>query len=508
MKSTKRFVAMLLALVMICLMTACGGGSGATDDGIIRIGQNQDVLTLYPQNNNTVATGNITRMIYDNLLRIDENGDYKPMLAESWSWLDDTTCQFILRQGIKFHNGNDFTAEDVAYTIQVMSESGHAMDKVAMITEVEIVDDYTVNLHTTGANGSLLSSLTHFSAGILDKEHCEKLLSEGKTLDDEPNGTGPYCFDYWNVGSDCQLLKNENYYNAENAAQNAGLRFVYYPETSSAVIALESGDLDVLLQVPLTNIEDLSANPDVKLIDYNSTHLTYLSMNSGEDSQLADVRVRQAIAYAINRDNLIDVVCEGHAVPNYTAVGAGANNWTDVNNKYEYNVEKAKELLAECGIESMDILVYCYPNLDTAATVLQDNLREVGINVEIMAVDDAQILGAVAEGAYDCAMGIWFANDEPDNTMRPNFHSENYATGAMNWVNYPDAKMDELIDTAAALGDWDERMAVYEELNNYIADNVYWIPLYTETGYVAMGANVDGIGIASSANHLYQGITK
>lgn len=526
MKKVKSLIMAIVVLTMTISLVACGGAGSSTEEsassggestsnggagesGIIQIGQTTDITSLYPQGHNATATGNVTRMLYDCLVRLDEDGQtFVPMLAESWEWLDATTIQFKLREGVKFHNGDEMTADDVAYTIEFMRESGYSQHLIEMVTETEIVDDYTIKFYTTEENAALLSSLAHQCSGVVNKEYTENLLAEGKTLDDEPCGTGPYYFDYWNAGSDCQVLKFDDYYDSDYMAKNDGLRFVYYPEASSAVIALESGDIDVLLDVPSTSIEEIKSNSSVKLLEYDSTQLTYMALNCGEGSKFEDVRVREAVAYAINRDNLITVCCEGYGTPNYSPLGIAAIGYTEVENKHEYDIDKAKELLAEAGAEDLSFTIWCYPALQGAAQVVQDNCRAAGITVDIQVYEEAQLTALSADGEFDAAMGFWFANAEPDNSYRPLFHSDNYQSGAYNWINVADEELDTLIDSALKVTDADERMAIYEDVNNYISDNVYWIPMYSQTGFVATGADVDGIVLYAIQMPLFQGITK
>ncbi|MGE4352855.1 MAG: ABC transporter substrate-binding protein [Oscillospiraceae bacterium] len=531
MKAKYSSILLSLVLAFCLLMSACGssGGSAATSaapetapaestapaettgsgTSDINIAQCTDITSLDPQGHNSVSSGNVTRMLYDCLIRLDTDGTtFVPMLADSWEWLDDNTIEFKLKQGVHFHNGDELTSEDVLYTFDRMAQSGFCKHLITMITDSKIIDDYTFDLTVSDESAALLSSLAHQCAGIVDKSYTEDLEASGKTLSEAPNGTGPYKFDYWNAGSDCRLAAFDDYYDDNYAAKNSGLVFKYYPEESSAVIALETGEVDVLLDVPSTSISELKSNPDITLNEFESTELTYIALNSSS-GVFADSRLREALAYAINRDDIIQVAVDGYGVPDYAPIGVAAIGYTDTKVKHEYDPDKAKELMTEAGYpDGFEFTLQCYPALQKAAQVVQNACLAVGITCNIQVTEEAQLCASAGMGQHDAGMGYWFANAEPDNSYSPLFHSDNNLKGGYNWINIADPDLDSLIEEARKIADPNERLEKYGEINDYICENAYWIPLISEEGFVATRADVKGIVLYAIEMHLFQGITK
>ena len=210
MKIRKKLVILALTLAMALSCVACGSDGNSqnishdsgqnepdttTDDGLSRIvviAQNLDITSLDPHGHNDVQSGDVTRMLYDNLVRLDTNNEFVPMLAESWEYLDDNTVEFKLKPNVPFHDGHILNAEDVKFSLEREMESGFSSHLLTMITNIEIVDDLTIRLTVTDDSAALLSSLSHLCSGIVPKEYTEKLEAEGKTLSEYPCGTGPY----------------------------------------------------------------------------------------------------------------------------------------------------------------------------------------------------------------------------------------------------------------------------------------------------------------------------
>lgn len=535
MKTKKLYCLITVVMSVMFLLSACVGAAGtattapetaaasdasgavateapaAADNGIsriVRIAQCTDVTSLDPQGHNATASGNVTRMIYDCLVRLDTDGKtFVGMLAESWDWLDNNNVQLNLRHGVLFHNGAEMTSADVKFTLERMANSGFSKHLVSMITEIKIVDDYTLVLTVTDNSAALLSSLAHQCAGIVCKAYTEALEAEGKTLSEAPCGTGPYMFDHWTAGSECQVNRFADYYDDAYSAKNEGLLFKYYPDQDSAVIALETGEVDVLLDVPSTAVSTLSSTAGINLLEFESTELTYIALNCSS-GVFADQRLREAVAYCINRDNLVQVCCSGYGKPNFSPIGIAAIGYTDTKVQRATDIAKAKELMTEAGCpDGFTFTLLCYPALEKAAQVVQAACQEAGITCNVQATEEAQLCAIAGKGQHDAGMGYWFANAEPDNSYMPLFHSDNNLTGSYNWINLADPTLDGLIEQAQTVKDQTERLAIYGQINDYIAENVIWIPLFSETGFVATSDKVSGIVLYAIEMHLFQNIT-
>lgn len=517
MKLLKKITLLLLTGAMIFALAACGNNNQTPNnssngtvsaDRIIVLAQRDDVLSLDPQGHNSLCSGNVTRMIYDSLVRFDENNEVVPMLAESWGYLDKNTFQIKLKPDVPFHNGDIMTAEDVQFTLERMLESSFSSHLLNMVTDIEVVDNLTLKLLVADDSAALVSSLAHQCAGIVPKAYTEQLESEGKTLSDAPCGTGPYRFDYWRVGDDCQVVRFDDYYDKDHAAKNGGLRFRYIAEDNSRVIALETGAIDVLLNVPNASVASLENNSKVKVLKYESCDLYYMAPNCSAapfDNEL----LRQAVAYCIDRDAMIQVQCSGNATATYAPIGIAAIGSSEPAVKYTYDLEKAKEKLVEAGYpDGFEFtLSVSGDGFSKSAQVLKASCAEVGIIVNIDVMDYSPLASRCGAAEHQVGMDNWCANNEPDNTYRPWFSRSLIGTGGYNWSCYTGDEIETLVNEAVSLTDMQERLKCYAEINDFVSEHAIVWPMFTLEGIVTVGANVDGINLYSTGMHQFQNIT-
>lgn len=501
----------LFVLVTLMLVLSLGSvNSAVAKEDISRIivmAQQYDVTSMDPHGHNDVESGDATRMIYDNLVRLTPDNQFVPMLLESWEYLDDNTVEMVLREGVKFHNGDTLTTADVKFSLERQSKSGFGSHLLTMIKEIEVIDDLTLRLHVTDESAALMSGLAHLCSAIVPMKHTQKLEAQGKTLSEDPVGTGPYYLDYWHVGSEYQLLRFEDYYDDKYKAKNAGLRVRCIPEETSRVISLETGEIDVLLAVPTASIENLQSNPSIKLLEYPSTHLTYIALNCSKppfDNQA----LREAVAYCVNRDDIIQVQTDGYAVPNYAPIGIAAIGYTEPDVKREYSIKKAKEKLVEAGYPDgfSFTLSVLGEGMSRAAAVVQAACAQAGIDVKIEIMEIGPLTAHAGGAKADAGLSWWVANAEPDNTYTPHFDRKLIGAGAFNWCSYDNDELDFLVKEGRRVTDPVERENVYRQINNLVAERAIQIPLYSEKGFVATRANVDGIVLYSIMMHLFQGI--
>ena len=534
MKTRKKLFVLGLTLCMLLSCVACGGGdqqagqqdnqqntqqsaqtpssdpSSSNGDGLSRIvvlAQSLDITSLDPHGHNDVQSGDVTRMLYDNLVRLDTNNEFVPMLAESWTYLDNNTVEIKLKPNVPFHDGHILNAEDVKFSLEREMQSGFSSHLLTMITNIEIVD-LTLKLTVTDDSAALMSSLSHLCSAIVPKEYTEKLEAEGKTLSEYPCGTGPYRYDYWRVGSECQILRFDDYYDEAYKAKNEGLLFKYIAEANSRVIALETGEVDIVLQVPSTAVSNLESNSDIKLLRYDSTDLHYITPNCSKapfDNEL----LRQAVAHCIDRDAIIQVQCSGNAKANYATIGLAAIGYSDPAVKYEYSIEKAKEKLAEAGYPDgfTFTLSVLGENNSRAAQVVQASCAQAGITVNIEILENSAMVAKCGGAESDAGLGWWVANAEPDNTYSPWFSRSLIGAGGYNWCSYDGPEIEDLMAQALRVSDPAERQAFYSQINDFVSEHAIVWPMYSEDGMVATRANVDGIVLYSIVAHLYQGIT-
>jgi len=505
----RKVLCTILAGVMTAsLLAGCGGGSSDSGNGggssaaaggsaggsqEINIGINTDLTSLDPHNHNDTASAYATRHIYSNLVRLTEDNEFVGDLADSWEYIDDVTVEFTLKEGVKFHDGSTLTAEDVKFSLESQKESPKVGHLVSMIDSVEVKDDTHFVIHMNEPSNALVSSLNHSGCAILSKAHVEKLLAEGKKIEDEPMGTGPYKFEGWTPGASFTLVKNPDYFNPERAAQNDKLTFKVISEDSARTIALENGELDLLISVPTTDAGKIRDNSKLALDEYTSTHVEYFTVNETK-APFDNVKVRQALSHAINKADIVvaSVNNEGQTFDNY--IGAAAIGYYDVVTKYDYDVEKAKALLAEAGYAD-GFSFTCYvagSTRATTATVIQANLAELGITMNIEQMEASTFYEKTGNGEHDACLAGWVANAEPDNTYRPLFTSANSGAGG-NRSFYKNPEVDKLVDDAAVNRDKAAVQKDYETILKTLSDEAVWVPLYSPTGLIARNAELKGM---------------
>lgn len=261
---------------MIFLFTACGekAETKKVKEELV-IAQDGEAKSLDIHQGNDGFSLRANRLIYSRLVESDENMQIHPGLAESWEQIDDKTMQFHLRKGVKFHNGYDFTAEDVKFSFERMMNSPRIAFVLPPIEKIEIVDDYTVNLVTKTPFGPLLAHLSHPALGIVSK----KLLTENsEALKETPIGTGSYKFKEWIYGDRIVLEKNEDFYDKNEK----GLKYIVFKnviEASNRAIGLETGEIDIAIAISSVDEENIKNNPKLQLLTKPSISYSYIGMN-------------------------------------------------------------------------------------------------------------------------------------------------------------------------------------------------------------------------------------
>lgn len=505
----KKLVSVLLAGAMCAsLLTACGGSSnkettgGATTAGTeaaapgsstITIGISGDLTSLDPHNHNDTASAYATRHIYNNLVNLTEDNEFVPNLAEKWEFKDDVTVEFTLKDGVKFHNGETLKADDVKFSLERQMKSPKVGHLLYMIDSVEVVDDLHFIIHMNTPSNALVSSLFHSGSAILCKSYTEALEAEGKTLESAPMGCGPYKFVEWVPGASFTLEKFDDYFNPETAAKNDKLVFKIISEESARTIALENGELDMLVNVGTTDAQRLRETEGIVLDEYPYTNVEYFCGNASKapfDNKL----VRQAMNYAINKEDCVIAAMNGEATPIDSYIAEGAVGYYDTAVKYEYNPEKAKELLAEAGYENgFTFTVYVAGDARArSATAIQASLANIGVTMNIEQMESSTFYEKTGNGEHDACLAGWVANAEPDNTYRPLFTSEKAGAGG-NRSFYKNPEVDKLVDDAAVNSDENMVQKDYEDILRTLSEDAVWVPLYSQKGLIAHNEKLQGL---------------
>ena len=506
----KKTVSLALACALSLSLLAGCGSSGSEDNSgktVMTIGISSDLSSLDPHLQNDTASGYATRHIYSTLVLLDETtNEFVGDLAESWQAVDDVTYNFKLKEGVTFHNGDTLTAEDVKCSLERQKESAKVGHLVSMIESVEVVDDLNFIIHLNTPSNALISSLAHMGSAILDKTYTEELETGGKTLADAPMGTGQYTFKEWVPGASFELTKYDNYFDPERAAQNDGLIFKIIPEETSRTIALENGEIDVMLNVPSNDADRIRESESLALDEFGSTRSEFMLFNVTK-APFDNVKVRQAMNYAINKDDVLTAMVNGAGKVTNEYFNSAAIGYEEVDGIYTYDPAKAKELLAEAGYGD-GFTFTCYLAGDArnrAATVIQANLQEIGVTMKIEMMESATFYERTGKGEHQAALSGWIANAEPDNTYRPLFTSYSMGDGG-NRSFYSNPQVDALVDDAAVNSDPAAVSADHKQILELLVNDAIWVPLNEWTGMVARQADLQGMGLSAIGMERFEGL--
>lgn len=320
----------LAAVLCMGVLAGCGsgqkdaagaalGGAGSTRSAGSgsQAGSGRDTLIVAlpdapaymdPQVQASISTYRVTTQIFDRLVSMDTEMNLVPALAESWDVEDDKTTLFHLRKGVKFHNGEEMTAEDVKYSLERCIASDGVNYNYLIIDVIEIVDDYTVRIVTKEPFNALLYRLTLDAASII----CKSADTSPEEFNQNPVGAGPYKFVSWELGGDVVLEAFEDYYKGAPDVKN--LIFRQIPEAINRSIGLETGEIGLAYDLGITDLDALKGNDKITVLTAPSTTVWYLGCNVQKPG-LDQVKVRQAIAHAINVQDVIDIVFSGVATP-------------------------------------------------------------------------------------------------------------------------------------------------------------------------------------------------
>ncbi|MGL5724839.1 glutathione ABC transporter substrate-binding protein [Cetobacterium sp.] len=476
----------------------------ASKDTLI-VAQGADAKVLDPHATNDQPSSRVAGQIYDSLVKQDINMNIIPGLAESWTQIDDTTTEFKLRKGVKFHNGEPLTADDVKFTLDRMKSSPQVSHIIKAIDSVEIVDDNTVRIKTDKPFGALLSHLSHTASSILNREAVEK---GGASYGQNPVGTGPYKFVNWQAGDRITLQANPDYYLGKAPTEKVIFRSIV--EGTNRTIGLETGEVDIAYDLEPVDKEMVKSLPTLDYVEEPSLSMAYIGFNVNKDT-LKDKKVRQAISYALNVQDIIDVAYQGSGAKANSPIGPKVFGYNPNAKSYDYNPEKAKELLKEAGYEKglkLKLWTNDNPVRRDIAVIAQDQLKQVGIDVTIETLEWGAYLDGTARGDHDLYILGWVSvTGDADYGLDPLFNSANRG-GAGNRSFYSNPRVDELLVKGRSSVNPEERKAYYYEIQDIVQEDVPVLTLVYPTQNVGEQKTVKGFQMHPAGHHKIYGTYK
>ncbi len=431
--------------------------------------------TMEPSRNNDPNL-QVVANIFDGLLRRDPNGDLQPALATSVERTEADVWEIELREGVRFHNGNPFTAEDVKFSLERLTgEFSEFRAFGESIQEVQIENDLKVRAITNGPLPFFANNLHQIF--MLDRESSERRSQE--EIAQEPIGTGAYRFVEWNRGQFVDLEANPDYWRGEPAIKQ--VRHQVVQDDSTRLAALESGDAALVQDMPVQFAERVRSSSGIDLVNRDGRQAIFFSPKF-VDSPFQDLRVRQAVYHALDAPTIIDRVLNGFGalssqVPDPPTLGYDA----DIE-RLEFNRERARELLSDAGFPNgfdltVDVTNNMFANDVELGQAVAQLLSQVGINAEARARPASLFFEDVNANNLDFFIVGWFDGAFDFGRTAKNL----LVTDAVfNGNLYSNPQFDELIQQSDQVLDRAEREAVLQEANRVAMDDVALVPLYYE----------------------------
>ena len=519
-RTAARSMAAVVGAAMV--LTACGGGNNAaattaaaggsetqataessgggniTKTDIV-FAQASDVVTLDPAGQQDTTSSVLMKHVYSTLMDIDDDGNLVPDLAESYEMKSDTEYTFTLRQDACFSDGTPVTAKDVKFTFDRAKDMPKTKSNTSKIEEVIADDDHHVTFKLTQPYAAFKTIITNSNLSIVSEA---AVTAAGESYGDVGNilGSGGFTVTEWVPNDHYTLARNEKYWGEMPIATTITCRVI--PEGSARAIALEAGEVDLVWNVDATDCANIEANPDVTLLSQTSSSIEYLGMNTTKE-KFKDVRVRQAINYALDKQTFVDTIIEGRGTVANSYINSMIPGWTDEVEAYPYDPAKAKELLAEAGYPNgFECKIYVNGDVRTrSAQIIQAQLAEVGITVDISTYEWGALLDSLNAGEHEMFLLGWSNSSfDADGSTYQLFYSGNHgATG--NRAFLTDDKVDELIINAQKESDDTKRMELYKELQVYLHEISPWCPLYYKNDNVGVRADLKGFKLHKGAQH-------
>lgn len=520
MKKANRWLALLLALVMALSLVACGGQNsngpssneqGNTDaadwDGTITIVQSSDVINFDPCASTDVNTKNCYKNIMNRCFETDDYYNPIPVLVKEWNNPDPLTWEFEIYSGVKFIDGNELTADDIKFCYErarTTSSSGKTL--FGPVTDITVTSDYTFTITTEYPYASMLTAMSNGSMGICEQEWVEKADAGECTWEDVMrNGVcGRYYLGERVIGDHTELIANENYWNPDDAAMNKRLIFKVIPEATTRTIMLQTGEADVNVNFDTATMKDVENDPNVTILQHDSSDIYYLALNC-EVGPFTNKLVRQAVAYAVDRESCLQVGTEGLGVAWYNVFGPNVIGATENPAGYSYDPEKAKSLLAEAGTPTIDIKGCCYNDEgERVIQVIQANLAAVGINLTYSRIDNTILTEAVGNNEYDLVIDHTASYNDPELFFGRYFSKD--GIGAKNYAHYNSEEANALLAEAVSTLDEETRKEGFIKLGNLLCEDCPKVGLYNNIIWAACRTGVKGVNLSNETTYYYHTI--
>ncbi len=475
-------------LMAVAALTTTAHAQQPRSGGSLSISIESDLPTLDPTGFASFNDREAGIILYDTLLDIDPKGKIVPHLAEKLEAAPDATWfKVTLRSGVKFHDGTPLDAAAVVAHFKRMMDPKNrcrCISDLAPVDTVEATGPLEVTFKMKTPSAPFPAVLADVAGMIVSPAAVEKYNND---LSTHPVGTGPFIFKEWQRGAQIVFQRNPNYWGKVPYLDEVVLRPM--PDEQARYASLQAGNLDVIMNAGPRDVIDAQQNKKFTVIDPGSLATVFVMINTGAPD-VSDVRVRQAMAYALDRVAINKVVNKGLYKIANTVFGTGLGPHELVDGYPNYDPEKAKKLLADYGKPvKIKLAIANFPIAVLSAQILQQMWKKVGIETEIDQFEQIQLIRAAGLKDYQVMLYRWAGGADPDRNVYQFFHSK----GVVNRTAYNNPEMDKLLDEARSTTDTEARLALYHKINNILARDLPYILLNYFTNYALAAPSVHGI---------------
>ncbi len=489
----------LIVLALVLFLTAC---ARKPDPNTLVMIIESSPINLDPRVGVDAQSERIDELLFDALVSRDEHFNLQPSLAERWEVPDPLTYIFHLHQGVKFHNGQPLTSRDVKWTFDSLIKGKLRSPKAstyAHLDHIDTPDDYTVIFHLKEPYAPLLWNLADGAIGIVP-------YGSGEDFNRHPIGSGPFRFVSAQQDKDVVIERNPDYWTT--AAKLERVYFKVIPDATTRALELRKQSADVAINSLVADtVATLQRDRNLTVMESPGTIYAYLAMNL-RDPILKDVRVRRAMAYAINVQPIIHYLLRDAARPAYSVLPP--QHWAydgDVE-RYPHDPERARRLLDAAGYPAKNGVRF-HLTMKTSteestrllAAVFQQQLREVGIALDIRTYEFATFLSDVTKGTYQVHSLRWIGGNQDPDIFENIFATASFAPKRANRTFYSNPRVDELIREGRSTLDQQKRKIIYDELQQILAQDLPYINLWYLDNVLVHTNRVHGIELTPAGNY-------